>query len=68
MCENKNSLSAPTEREYPKRQNEPVSNLDNNIIPQKIKKSTTNFKTFEVNIFSQAKDMLNIREVLEYYG
>ena len=45
-----------------------VKNHSNSIIAQKIKKSTTNFKTFEINIFSQAKDMLNISEVVGFYG
>ena len=48
--------------------NNPVKNHSNTIIAQKIKNSTTNFKTFEIDIFNQIKDALNIRDVVEYYG
>ena len=43
------------------------SDSNNIIIAQKFEKSTNNFKTFE-NIFTQAKNTLDIRQVLEYYG
>ena len=48
--------------------NNPVKNHNNTIIAQKIKKSTTNFKTFETDIFGQAKSCLNIAEVVGFYG
>jgi DNA primase len=43
-------------------------NINSNIISQKINKSTRNFKIFEINIFSQVKNDLDIRQMLEYYG
>ena len=55
--------SAPTGGRQP---SNPIS--ANPIIAQKIKKSATNFKTFTTDIFSQAKNLLDIRQVLEYYG
>jgi len=45
----------------------PFPNYYNSIIPQKINNSTKNFKTFG-DIFSQVKNALDIRQVIECYG
>ena len=49
-------------------QNEPASNLDNTIIPQNREKSSVNCKNYSIDIFNQAKEMLDIIQVLEHYG
>ena len=45
-----------------------INNI-NNIIPQKTQqKSSINCKFYEIDIFSEIKDMLDIINVLDYYG
>ena len=66
--QNQMLVSVPPEASMNKDIIDSHKNNINNIIPQKINNSTQNFKIFEINIFSQAKDMLDIRQVLEYYG
>jgi hypothetical protein len=41
---------------------------NDNIISQKINNSTNNFKIFEINIFSEVKNLLDLKSALEYYG
>ena len=63
---NTNSLSA-TERERMNIRCQPVhpNTTDIYIIPQKNIKSTQNYN---IDIFSQIKNMLDIKQALEYYG
>ena len=39
-----------------------------NIISKSYEKSSANCKFYEIDIFEQAKEMLNIKQILEYYG
>ena len=52
----------------PTGERQPPNPVPINIIAQKFKKSATNFKTFTTDAFSQAKNMLNMAQVVEYYG
>lgn len=63
-------VSAPTEASITQNDiiNGHLQNHYNNIISQNFEKTTTNFKIFEIDVFSQVKEMLDIRQTLEYYG
>ena len=63
-------VSAPTEPSIQEKDynNSLIQNY-NNIIPQKPQqKSSINCKFYEIDIFSEIKDMLDIIYVLDYYG
>jgi len=40
----------------------------NNIIPQNREKTSTNCKNYSIDIFNRIKNILDIKQVLEYYG
>ena len=62
--------SAPTETSITKKDvtYSHTKNCTANIIAQKNKNMNTNCKFYEIDIFSQVKNCLEISQVLEYYG
>ena len=63
------SIAVETDRFKKTFQGSHIQNLNINIIPQKTqRKSSINCKFYEIDIFNQVKSMLDIIDVLEYYG
>ena len=66
---NEMPASAPTETSI-KEQDYKDSLIQNynTIIPQNHEKSSINCKNYSIDIFNQIKNMLDIKQVIEYYG
>ena len=68
--QNQMLVSAPTEASKAKRTFQGSHNkyYTNNIVPKTQKNSSINCKFYEIDIFNQVKSMLDITDVLDYYG